>query len=660
MKSGTSGETKRIAPGTVPRLFFIVILAGIGLFMCISTVMYANRTNGGDGFPLDDAWIHLQFAKNLHAYGSYSYFRNEMVTSGSTSPLYTLILSLGFFVTSNEMVMSYTLGILFFLVGGVYMFKLASLTFEDDLVLAAGAAVLFLTEPRLIWVSLAGMETTLFIALLLAVTYYYKRRKAVRLGILSGLLLWARPEAILFMLILALDLVYHSFIARSGAGTRKAPLRSNLHWVRKPLLIALVIASGYFALNLWLSGTIFPNTYAAKLKYYANGGKDYPLQVFHYFTDGHFVLLAIFVLVAVAVLAARLMKQKELPLFVPVLFSIEMFLVYWKDLPYLYQEGRYLMPVLPFLILVGLDGLGLTISAIVTFFRRLKRPLRRSFALLVPVGILAGQFAVAGWEERTGYAEYCAYISARQVRTARWMHDNLPPEARIATHDVGAIAYYSERRIVDMVGLISPEMISRIGNLDGLVQFMTSKSVTHIAVLKNWFDIDNDTPLFRTDIEHPEIMEVFEYHPRTIHFLPQDVEQLLEGGRYYASLNDFTTAGKFFAQAVQRDPRSSRARTLLASALYSVGKNSEAVREFQSSLQLNPGSVDAKIGLGRVALQENRTTDAIQILESAVAASPDVEESYRLLADIYKSRRDTVTSMKYTNRADELAGKQRR
>lgn len=43
-----------------------------GLVLSILTESFAYQTNGEFGFPLDDPWIHLQFAKNLHDYGSFS------------------------------------------------------------------------------------------------------------------------------------------------------------------------------------------------------------------------------------------------------------------------------------------------------------------------------------------------------------------------------------------------------------------------------------------------------------------------------------------------------------------------------------------------------------------------------------------------------------
>ena len=75
---------------------FLIPLMLLGTGMCIFAGWNAYRVNGAAGFPLDDPWIHLQFAKNLHEYGSYSYYRNQTVTSGSTSPLYTLLLAAGF------------------------------------------------------------------------------------------------------------------------------------------------------------------------------------------------------------------------------------------------------------------------------------------------------------------------------------------------------------------------------------------------------------------------------------------------------------------------------------------------------------------------------------------------------------------------------------
>ena len=101
------------------KLFILAVVASLAGFLCIQTLTSALRANGESGFPLDDAWIHLQFARNLHDFGSFSFYKNEMVTAGSTSPLFTLLLAAGFFVTSDGLLLSHVVGIFSLLAAGI-------------------------------------------------------------------------------------------------------------------------------------------------------------------------------------------------------------------------------------------------------------------------------------------------------------------------------------------------------------------------------------------------------------------------------------------------------------------------------------------------------------------------------------------------------------
>ncbi|MBL0107557.1 MAG: hypothetical protein IPP52_09795 [Ignavibacteria bacterium] len=101
-------------PSKVVKTIFYVLLILLPVFLAYLYLRSSLKINHVFSFPLDDPWIHLTFAKNLSEYFSFSYFKNEMVTAGSTSPLYTILLAIGFFVTGNEMILSYVIGILFF------------------------------------------------------------------------------------------------------------------------------------------------------------------------------------------------------------------------------------------------------------------------------------------------------------------------------------------------------------------------------------------------------------------------------------------------------------------------------------------------------------------------------------------------------------------
>ena len=65
------------------------VLAGIAVLTGLFFLFMAKSQNGYFCFPLDDTWIYLTFARNIVEFGSFSYYKNQLSTSGSTSPLYT-------------------------------------------------------------------------------------------------------------------------------------------------------------------------------------------------------------------------------------------------------------------------------------------------------------------------------------------------------------------------------------------------------------------------------------------------------------------------------------------------------------------------------------------------------------------------------------------
>jgi tetratricopeptide (TPR) repeat protein len=601
---------------------------------------FAYRTNGSFGFPLDDPWIHLTFAKNLHDYGAFSYYKNEMVTSGSTSPLYTIMLALGFFLTNNEMLLSYFLGVFFFLVGGVFLFKLTEHVFKGSVFWPSLAVLLYALEPRLQWIALSGMETTLFIALLLAVAYYSSKQMPVHAGICAGLLIWTRPEAIIMIAIVGVDVYYRQLVDSRTKSIKKM----QIDWLMKAGLVALVFGVGYVVFNLALSGSILPNTYAAKVKYYSGGGQGFPRQVLAFLTAGHMIVLAPTLLIGITSTLVSIVRKRSAPFLVPLLFSGGLFIAYWIKLPYLYQNGRYLMPMLPFVIFLALDGA----YTLTEYMRKRFKHATRKKAVLVVQTLLAMIFVVpfanAAWEIRLSYQDYCKYISDRQVKSALWMRDHLPPSAIIATHDVGAIGFYSGRKIVDMVGLVSPEMIANLGDLSKLLQSLIREHVTHLAVLRNWFEIVNVNPIFHTSEQSPEIMEVFAFDPTQMHFTAKNVSMLTTGGEGYLMRGDVRSALQVLQAAAQYDPLSSRVHNDLGWALLRTVQLDAAEGEFQKALRLHPTYWEARLAMSQISLSRNRPQEAIYRLNELVRDNPGFLVGYQTLEQIYSQLGDTTNA----------------
>ena len=73
---------------------------------------------GAPGFPLDDSWIHLQFARNLAEGAGFSFNPGRPV-AGSTAPLWTLLLGAGATVFSASLWTAKVLGIIVTLGAGL-------------------------------------------------------------------------------------------------------------------------------------------------------------------------------------------------------------------------------------------------------------------------------------------------------------------------------------------------------------------------------------------------------------------------------------------------------------------------------------------------------------------------------------------------------------
>jgi tetratricopeptide (TPR) repeat protein len=275
--------------------------------------------------------------------------------------------------------------------------------------------------------------------------------------------------------------------------------------------------------------------------------------------------------------------------------------------------------------------------------------------------IFIGSFGYGSWQNRVTYQDYCKYISDRQVKTARWLKQNLPQEAVIGTHDVGAIAFYSERRIVDMVGLISPEMIQNIGNLNKLKDFLTRQGVTHVALLRNWFEVVNVNSLYHTNEQAPEIMEVFKYDPDRMHITSTEVNWLTDRGWPFLLRGDAQQGGPLVERAVQLDPLSSRAHHHFGWALMMVGQFDRSESEFRKAIELNPSYWSAYFALAQVPLRQGRTLEGIARLEKLVSMYPLMLPAHQQLAQIYEQKGDTARArhfMEQYNKGMELNEKQ--
>src|SRR4051812_36425962 len=143
-------------PRTPPRVPFRLLLLLAGLVVCLRWLLAEiARLKGGLGFPLDDSWIHLQFARNLAHGAGLSYNPGDFVT-GSTAPLWTALLAVLYVLPGNVLLWTQLLGVVLYLAGIDATWRL-SRELGLSPALSALASALTLSTSWHVWSALSGM-----------------------------------------------------------------------------------------------------------------------------------------------------------------------------------------------------------------------------------------------------------------------------------------------------------------------------------------------------------------------------------------------------------------------------------------------------------------------------------------------------------------------
>src|SRR5436305_696226 len=196
-----------LAPEPAPRAAGTSwLLLAAGLLVSLGYLAAEIHTRGL-GFPLDDSFIHLQFAKNLAAGRSLSYNPGEIVT-GSTAPLWTALLALLWYLPGSIYLWTKLAGIALAAADADATRRLAQeLDLAPPLDLLAG--LLAALSGPLAWAAVSGMEVPLFVRLSLGgMMLAARERRGGRLPLsfaVLALAALARPEGLLLLALAAVD-----------------------------------------------------------------------------------------------------------------------------------------------------------------------------------------------------------------------------------------------------------------------------------------------------------------------------------------------------------------------------------------------------------------------------------------------------------------------
>ena len=458
----------------------VVVLAVCGALLFMHTMHLG--TGGRWIMPVDDAYIHQQYAKQLARGRVFQYNDGDVPSSGATSLLYPLILAGAWWVGFRGDLLS-----AFAFAFGAACFALSALlilstTQRIYALLSSGrrpvspawvgltAALLFLTNGALLWGFLSGMETGLFIVLALAALNAVVEKRRRSYAVFGALLALTRPEGAVLGAVVAL-------LAAVRAG--RVSEKSKCCWLLNlPPLCGLV----HPAVNLALTGN--PVASAARTKSWLANVPFVPRDIlFNLLDTAREIWVPLLTGLAPASLRrlpnALLRSPSQLVLYLPPFlgalglgYSVFVAIRRWKDergmvgavlslwvalglmfsVPMrtaTWQYYRYQLAYFTLGLLSGAPAVAVAVGRLGNARRQ-----KSGFLLLGSLMVLLSASTIPGFLARYGSATRTTL--QQQVRLGEWIAANLPADTRVGVYDAGAIRYYGERPTYDMVGLTGP------------------------------------------------------------------------------------------------------------------------------------------------------------------------------------------------------------
>lgn len=451
------------------------------------------------GVPLDDTWIHFQFADNFSK-GNFFQFNAGEYTAGTTSPFYVIVLGMFSFVTQNFIFNSIFLSAAFHLLSCIFIYKISLTIFSsDDSPLKEFSSSILTPEfvsliialvtvfnGRFAWSAMSGMETTMFTFFcILSVYFHIKNLKENKFTLLPAFLLGlatvSRPEGFLLFGLYLFDVALNLFNQKT--------FRNNFLKLCLSVSIFLIISLPYLIFSHKISGHYFPNTFRGQ-----GGGFQFipnfeyiQISISYFLKDNLFT--GIFYIVTIFYYLSNLKKINGKFKYVNLIFLwiIVLPLISSVLIPNWRHHVRYLIPLIPFInfaaVYVFLNLLNLkNFEKIKGIFVKKKT----AFAIILILSIFNYVVFAIALGLNTGN------INDQQVKIARWINENVDRNDKIAVNDIGAIGFINKNYIVDMAGLITPEILryrslGKEDNLDSVNYLLKKNYVSYIVIYDEWF-----------------------------------------------------------------------------------------------------------------------------------------------------------------------------
>ncbi len=486
-----TGQPRVVANGVPPprgaTLASFVFFASLA---CLLSLLYAGsewwHLAGGFGFPTDAAWVRATIARNL-ATGQGICFNPGTPAAGAAGLSWIVALALGGLVSSNYIAAAKILGVVA-VICAAWLTWCIALDLLGDWRFAFIAGLIVVASPLMISQGLGGTEAA-WAALWLTAAVHWQAagwdgaRRIRTLGAIAvGLAALSRPELIVLLPLALIDR-WVGVIRRDPPGKRlSGVLRSLPEFFGAAAVIAPFVVYNTRNGGPWWEQ---PSLALRQPPIYA-----WPLVALRSLAADNPAVLALALIgLPVMVLSALRARSRHPSLLAlaPIIALVAAPLIWRQANP---DNGvfsaTYLLPIIAVLCAAGLFLLYRTIK------QRGAGLAERPRRTLLASGIVVGCVAVFGiylWMQSAGWRQYgiqVRKVNDLQVSAGKWAAQHLPTDASIASREVGAIGFFSRRRVIDLGGTISSAALpymGRPGSPDtNLLDYLDKARPSHLAI----------------------------------------------------------------------------------------------------------------------------------------------------------------------------------
>ena len=429
------------------------------------------------GFPLDDSWIHIEYARSIHEGRPWEYSPGYPST-GATSPLWAILLSLLFFLSSEPTSLIsqvYFISTILF-IASAFLASIIVRDYTKSNLFAHLSIVGFVLTPRGAWLMLSGMESPLFILLILVGIYNADKpgwKYDLFMGVIGGLLFLTRPEGVFFLIV---GLPIRLLTTWKG---HELNLRRLLSFGTS-LLLACAIVVPWIMHCISVTGYPLSDTFYAKSgaislssitiwnEFWAATFREFPFTIIGLFGG----ILLIF-------------KGKSYAW----IFLITMLIVYFTSIPYavLVNNARYMTPLIFLLTIISVTVVGVLIDQLWKNPPNLKIDLSYSLAATILILIILVPTTPAFVRQADFFGNSVKNINEMQVTIGQWIYENTPPDAKFAIFDAGAIRYFGNRTVFDLAHLVTPELAHGNFTIHETFEWLRDRGCNYTTSWRDWF-----------------------------------------------------------------------------------------------------------------------------------------------------------------------------